>query len=77
MLRKKGIGSSVLSDIHEYADSVGKRVTLNLAVKDDHFGTTSRNRLKGFYKRNGYDENKGRNKDFRTSASMIRNSKGR
>lgn len=73
--RKSGIGSRVLQDIHDYADQNKKRITLNPASRDDKFGTTSRNRLIKFYKRNGYTHNKGRNKDFRTSAAMYRDPK--
>lgn len=73
--RKQGIGTAVLDDIHLYADRAGKRITLNLAQKDDKFGTTSSSRLRKFYKRSGYVDNKGRNKDFRTSASMFRRPK--
>lgn len=74
--RKKGIGSSVIEQIIQYADSVGKEVNLIPGQQDSNFGTTSRSRLVGFYKRFGFLENKGRNKDFgRKSGSMFRPSK--
>lgn len=70
--RGQGVGSSVMDEIARYADEQGKRVILNPAVKDDNFGTTSRSRLVDFYKRHGYVENKGRNKDFAISDGMFR-----
>ncbi len=73
--RKSGIGSKVMSEIVEYADSKGLRILLTTAVKDDYHGTTSMNRLKLFYKKFGFVENKGRYKDFTTSHNMIREPK--
>lgn len=73
--RKQGIGSAIMKDINDYADQGKKRVTLNPGSKDDRHGTTSRNRLIKFYKRHGYVHNKGRNKDFTTSAAMYRDPK--
>jgi len=70
--RKQGIGSQVMNDLTEYADSVGKRIILTTGVRDPHMGTTSGARLKKFYKQFGFVENKGRNKDFTISASMYR-----
>lgn len=70
--RKKGIGSSVMKKLIQHADSRGKRITLDLADKGDPGGTTSRGRLSKFYKAHGFVDNKGRNKDYRTSASMYR-----
>jgi hypothetical protein len=74
-IRKQGTGTDVLNDLIEYADSTGKRIELTPAVKDDYQGTTSRSRLIKFYKRFGFVENKGRNKDFTTSKSMYREPK--
>tara|TARA_R110000868_G_C10885510_1_gene763238 strand:+ start:115 stop:1083 length:969 start_codon:yes stop_codon:yes gene_type:complete len=73
--RRKGVGSAIMQEINAYADQNKRRVTLNPASKDDRLGTTSRNRLIKFYKRHGYVHNKGRNKDFRTSAAMYRDPK--
>ena len=70
--RKKGIGSSVMKKLMQYADSRGKRITLNLADKGNSSGTTSRGRLSKFYKAHGFLANTGRNKDYGTSASMYR-----
>lgn len=71
--RKQGVGTAVMKEINDYADASGKRVVLTPAVKDDYQGTTSRSRLVDFYKRSGYVENKGKNKDYAISAGMYRN----
>jgi len=73
--RKSGVGSAAIQDLNAYADTQNKRVTLTTAVRDDHHGTTSSSRLKKFYKRHGYVENKGRNKDFSLSGNMYREPK--
>ncbi|MCP5018866.1 MAG: GNAT family N-acetyltransferase [Ketobacter sp.] len=70
--RKQGIGSDAINDLVEYADASGKRIKLTPGLKDDRHGTTSRNRLVKFYKRFGFVENKGRNKDFTISEGMFR-----
>ena len=67
--RNSGIGSKVISDIKDYADKNGKRVTLTAGVKDPHVGTTSQSRLDKFYKSHGFVANKGRAKDFSISAT--------
>lgn len=73
--RKTGVGSAVTQEVVDFADSKGLRVTLSPAVQDDFQGTTSRKRLVNFYKRFGFVENKGRNKDFSISDSMYREPK--
>ena len=73
--RKQGIGSAIMKEINDFADATNRRVTLNPATKDDYNGTTSKVRLVKFYKRHGYVQNKGRNKDYRTNAGMYRNPK--
>lgn len=70
--RKDGLGSKAVSELCDYADRYGLRVTLSPALKDDRMGTTSRTRLVTFYKRFGFVENKGRNKDFSISDGMYR-----
>lgn len=75
--RKQGIGSKVLEDITHYADVNGLRTLLTTAVKDDYHGTTSGTRLKSFYKKFGFVENKGRNKDYTTMHNMIRDPKNK
>ena len=72
-LQKEGIGSKVMEELIRFADHKGYRLILTTAVKDPHHGTTSSTRLKKFYKRFGFVENKGRNKDFTISENMYRN----
>ena len=67
--RGEGIGSKFMSDLVAHADKHGKRVVLSPS-KD--FGASSVDRLKEFYKRHGFVENKGRNKDYSISHSMYR-----
>lgn len=71
--RKQGIGSAVMSEITRFADDNGLRTTLTASVYDQHYGTTSQARLKKFYKRFGFVENRG--KDFSISENMLRNPK--
>jgi len=68
-LRNQGLGSSVMQDLIDYADSTGKQV--RLSPSSDFGGSPTR--LKKFYKEFGFVENKGRNKDFTTRETMIRN----
>jgi len=70
--RRRGVGSDVMADLVNYSDSVGKKIVLSPATKKDNFGTTSKGRLVKFYKRFGFVENKGRNKDYRTRYQMYR-----
>jgi len=70
--RKEGVGSDIMKRITSHADQNGKRILLTTGVKDPHMGTTSGSRLKKFYKRFGFVENRGRNKDFRLSETMYR-----
>lgn len=67
--RNIGKGSKALKNITDYADEKGKMVTLTPS-KD--FGATSTKRLTDFYKRAGFVENKGRNKDYEISDAMYR-----
>ncbi|MDB4352377.1 hypothetical protein OAA60_02990 [Porticoccaceae bacterium] len=68
--RGQGLGSSTMEDVVRYADSGQKKVTLSPSTD---FGGTSSKRLSDFYKRFGFVENKGRNKDFTISEGMFRN----
>lgn len=70
--RKQGIGSQIMQDLANFADANGVRMTLTTGVRDPHFGTTSRARLSKFYKRFGFIDNRGRNKDFSISDNMLR-----
>ena len=67
--RGSGVGSSIMRQLSDYADATGTRLTLSPSVD---FGATSVSRLKDFYKRFGFVENKGRNKDFSTRETMYR-----
>ena len=73
--RGSGVGSKAMEDIIKYADKNNKLVKLTPAVKDDFQGTTSQARLRKFYKRFGFVENKGRNKDYAISELMYREPK--
>jgi GNAT superfamily N-acetyltransferase len=70
--RKKGIGTEIMERLTQYADEVGKRILLLTSDKTSGWGTTSRARLRKFYKRFGFVHNKGRNKDFSISENMYR-----
>jgi len=70
--RKEGVGTQAMKELIAFADSVGKRIILSPAVKDDAHGTTSRVRLVKFYKQFGFIENKGRSKDFTIMEGMYR-----
>ncbi len=73
--RKQGVGTAVMDELINYADQTNKRIILTPGQRDDRHGTTSRNRLVKFYKRFGFIENRGRNKDFTISQSMYRDPK--
>ena len=66
--RSEGVGSNVMKDIINYADENNLSIAL---TPDNSFGG-SKTRLKSFYKKFGFKENKGRNKDFTFRESMIR-----
>lgn len=66
--RKQGVGSAVMQELIKYADRNKKRITLVPGQRDDRHGTTSNARLVRFYKRFGFVDNKGRNKDFTVTA---------
>jgi predicted GNAT family N-acyltransferase len=66
--RGAGTGSAVMREILGAADEAGMPVMLS--PSSDFGGSVSR--LKQFYKRFGFVENKGRNRDFEISESMYR-----
>lgn len=66
--RNQGIGSDAMQQIIDYADAMGKRVVLS---PSSDFGG-NKERLKSFYKKFGFVENKGKNKDFSVSETMYR-----
>ena len=67
--RNKGNGTRFMQDFISNADKNGWILTL---TPDDTFGASSVPRLKKFYKRFGFKDNKGRSADFNTRESMIR-----
>jgi len=67
--RGQGIGSSVMQDIISQADADGKTITLTPSTA---YGATSTKRLKDFYKRFGFVENSGRNKNYALNETMYR-----
>ena len=74
--QRSGRGTKAMEELVAFADSKGLRAVLSPALRDDHLGTTSRERLVRFYKRFGFKENKGRSKDFSVSEGMIREPQG-
>jgi hypothetical protein len=66
--REQGTGTAALQALVDYADRTGQRVVLSPSAD---FGGNKK-RLMEFYKRFGFVENKGRNKDFAVSETMIR-----
>jgi len=67
--RGQGLGTQVMQEIIDRADDIGFTVTLTPSTD---FGGTSIARLKRFYKRLGFVENKGKNKDLSISETMFR-----
>lgn len=66
--RNKGIGSELLEKLLVFADKAKKDVFL---TPSSDFGG-NKARLIDFYKRFGFELNRGRNRDFRSKESMIR-----
>jgi len=71
--RSEGIGSNVMKDLIKYADENNLPIAL---TPDSTFGG-SKTRLKSFYRKFGFKDNKGRNKDFSFRESMIRQPKSK
>ena len=67
--RGQGLGTKAMQDVIARADAEGKRVVLSPSTE---YGATSVGRLKDFYKRFGFVENKGRNKNYAVSQTMYR-----
>jgi len=67
-LRAEGRATNAMQRLIEYADQVGKRIDVSPTAE---FGANKR-RLVEWYKRLGFVENKGRNKDFAISSTMYR-----
>lgn len=66
--RQQGAGTKIMADITAWADANGK--TIGLTPSGDFGGNKSR--LVKFYKRFGFIENKGKNRDFEISEAMFR-----
>jgi len=66
--RNSGVGTKAMKIILDYADSAGKKVLL---TPSSDFGG-NKARLISFYKRLGFIENKGANKDYAISETMYR-----
>jgi len=66
--RNKGIGSKILEDLTAYAD----KNNLTIGVTPDSTFGGNKNKLKSFYKKFGFLDNKGRNKDFTFRETMVR-----
>jgi ribosomal protein S18 acetylase RimI-like enzyme len=70
--QRQGTGTAVMQEIVKYADENGKILVLDPAIIDKKHGTTSQSRLRKFYKRFGFIDNKGRNKNYEFRSLMIR-----
>ena len=64
-----GAGTRFMTDLARMADRNGWTLAL---TPSKEFGATSVKRLKDFYKRFGFKENKVRNTDFTINESMVR-----
>ena len=67
--RSGGIGTKAMIQLINYADATNQKIIL---TPSPDFGG-NKNRLKKFYKRFGFIENKGHKRDFTISESMYRN----
>lgn len=68
-LRGRGLGTAAMDDLTHLADHHGLLMTLSPSTD---FGASSKERLRRFYKRFGFVDNRGRRKDFTLTASMYR-----
>ena len=66
--QNEGIGTKVMVELCKYADQKKQMITLN--PSNDYGGNVSK--LKRFYKRFGFVENKGKYKNFEISEDMYR-----
>ena len=67
-MQGKGIGTRVMKGLTKYADKQKKRVTL---TQDPDKGKKAK--LAKFYKKHGFEKNRGRSRDFTTRDTDIRN----
>jgi GNAT superfamily N-acetyltransferase len=66
--RNQGIGSRAMKGLTQYADRQRKRITLNQAPEPG-----KKAKLAKFYQSHGFQSNRGRNRDFSTRDTYIRN----
>lgn len=69
--RGQGIGSRAIKGLSNFADKNKKRITLTQQAEKGYKG-----KLDKFYRERGFVPNKGRNRDFTTRDTMIRNPRG-
>jgi GNAT superfamily N-acetyltransferase len=69
--RNKGVGSKILEDLTSYAD----KNNLTIGVTPNSAFGGNQNKLKTFYKKFGFRNNKGVNKDFAFRETMVRQPK--
>lgn len=74
--RNKGAGSKAMAEVIAYADRNGLRVALTPSKRGGAFGTRSYAALVEFFKRQGFVENKGDNKDPNVTHAMYRPARG-
>jgi len=70
--QKQGSGTGAMKELVNFADQHGKIIVLDPALIDKRHGTTSQSRLRKFYSRFGFINNKGRNKNYEFRQLMIR-----
>lgn len=70
--RSSGMGTQFMEDLVDFADRQRVRATL---TPDTAFGGSSESRLRAFYRRFGFVDNKGRARDFSISDGMYREPK--
>jgi predicted GNAT family acetyltransferase len=68
-LRKQGIGTQFMKALIQFANINQSLIVL---TPSDSFGATSITRLKRFYKRFGFVENRGRNANYQLSCGMYK-----
>ena len=69
--KKQGCGTKAMNELIKYCDK--NKYTLTLTPEKSKLeGTTSKARLIKFYKRFGFVENNGRNRDYEFSEDMYR-----
>lgn len=66
--RNKGIGSRIMKGLSNYADRQNKKITLSQAPERG-----KKAKLEKFYKSHGFVSNRGKNRDFSTKDTHIRN----